>query len=281
MTTDTPTAAPAPAEAASASSTPGGLRRALVIMAHPDDIEFTCGGTVANLADDGWRVTFCLVTSGDKGSKDEGLTAWDLGRIREAEQQAAAARLGVEQCLFLRWPDGFVEDCAELREALVRVIREQEPDLLITWDGYRGFNHRDHRTVGLVALDAAFPLSRTPHYFPAHAAAGLAPHRVNTVLLAGSREPDYFVDVGRQFDRKITALLCHASQMQASRDELTGRLRRRQEEAAAQGRIPWAEGFRRLTFGRTAAPSRQAALAARANRDQATPDSDRCGAKEN
>lgn len=242
--------------------------RALVIMAHPDDIEFTCGGTVANLADDGWRVTFCLVTSGDKGSKDDGLTAWDLGRIREAEQQAAADRLGVEQCVFLRWPDGFVEDSAELREALVRVIRVQQPDLLITWDGYRGFNHRDHRTVGLVALDAAFPLARTPHYFPSHADDGLGPHRVNTILLAGSREPDYFVDVGRQFDRKIAALLCHASQVQASREELTQRLGRRRAEAAAQGRIPWAEGFRRLTFGGTAAPSRSGALAAVAKRDQ-------------
>ena len=254
MTAATPAAASAPAA--------DGPRRALVIMAHPDDIEFTCGGTAANLADDGWRVTFCLVTSGDKGSKDDTIRAWELGRMREAEQQAAAARLGVAECVFLRWPDGFVEDSAELRERLVRVIREQQPELLITWDGYRGFNHRDHRTVGLVALDAAFPMARTPHYFPGHADAGLRWHRVNTVLLAGSREPDYFVDVGRQFDRKIDALLCHASQVGATRDELGERMRKRQTEAAAQGRIPWAEGFRRLTFGGTAAPSRAAALRA-------------------
>ena len=258
-----PVAAPEPASAAQLDAP----RRALAVMAHPDDIEFTCGGAVANLADDGWAVTFCLVTSGDKGSKDAGLTAWDLGRLREAEQEAAAACLGVGRCIFLRWPDGFVEDSAELREALVRVIRQVQPDLLITWDGYRGFNHRDHRTVGLVALDAAFPLARTPHYFPAHADDGLAPHRVNTVLLAGTRDPDYFVDVGRQFDRKIDALLCHASQMQATRDELSQRLRRRQDEAAAQGRIPWAEGFRRLTFGGAGTPQRQALLARRARRE--------------
>jgi len=236
-------------------------------MAHPDDIEFTCGGTVANLADDGWRVSFCLVTSGDKGSKDDTLIAWDLGRMREAEQEAASKRLGVTECIFLRWPDGFVEDSAELRATLVRVIRSQQPDLLITWDGYRGFNHRDHRTVGLVALDAAFPLARTPHYFPEHADEGLGPHRVNTVLLAGSREPNYFVDVGRQLDRKISALLCHASQVQATREELSQRMRKRQSEAAAQGRIPWAEGFRRMTFGGAGAPSRTAALRAQAKRD--------------
>ena len=272
--------APAASPASGTATVPDSPQRALVIMAHPDDIEFTCGGTVANLADDGWHVSFCLVTSGDKGSKDDSLTAWDLSRIREAEQQAAAERLGVAQCIFLRWPDGFVEDSAELREALVRVIRTQQPDLLITWDGYRGFNHRDHRTVGLVALDAAFPLARTPHYFPNHADDDLGPHRVNTVLLAGSREPDYFVDVGRQFDRKITALLCHASQMQASRDELTDRLRRRQADAAAQGRIPWAEGFRRMTFGETAAPSRSAALAAVSKRTHAHADGDRRDAEE-
>ena len=260
------------APSASSSDAPAQPRRALVIMAHPDDIEFTCGGTVANLADDGWHVTFCLVTSGDKGSKDDTLTSWDLSRIREAEQQAASQRLGVAECVFLRWPDGFVEDTAELREALVRVIRTHQPELLITWDGYRGFNHRDHRTVGLVALDAAFPLARTPHYFPSHADQGVGPHRVNTVLLAGSREPDYFVDVGRQFDRKITALLCHASQVQATRDELTARLARRQAEAAAQGRIPWAEGFRRMHFGQTSAPKRSAALAAVAKRAQAHDD---------
>ncbi len=267
MTTATPAAA-SPTEAPAED----GPRRALVVMAHPDDIEFSCGGTVANLADDGWRVSFCLVTSGDKGSKDDTFLAWDLARVREAEQQAAAARLGVAECIFLRWPDGFVEDSAELRERIVRVIREQRPDLLITWDGYRGFNHRDHRTVGLVALDAAFPLARTPHYFPGHADAGLGWHRVNTVLLTGSREPDYFVDVGRQFDRKIEALLCHASQVQSTREELRERMSERQAEAAAQGRIPWAEGFRRLTFGGTAAPTRAAALRAVAERAAAATD---------
>ena len=267
---------PAATQAATiAAAPPADQKRALVIMAHPDDIEFTCGGTVANLADDGWRVSFCLVTSGDKGSKDDTLIAWDLGRMREAEQEAASKRLGVSECLFLRWPDGFVEDSSELRAALVRVIRSQQPDLLITWDGYRGFNHRDHRTVGLVALDAAFPLARTPHYFPQHADEGLGPHRVNTVLLAGSREPDYFVDVGRQLDRKISALLCHASQVQATREELSQRMRKRQSEAAAQGRIPWAEGFRRMSFGGTGAPSRTAALRAQAkNRDAGPEQSD-------
>ena len=238
-------------------------RRALVVMAHPDDIEFTCGGTVAALADDGWQVAFCLVTSGDKGSKDPNLSPADLAALREAEQQAAAAELGAQRCIFLRWPDGFVEDGPELRAALVRVVRETRPELLITWDGYRGFNHRDHRTVGLAALDAVFPLARNPNTYAEQLTDGLEPHRVNTVLLAGAREPNYWVDVSDQLERRIDALFRHATQVQAlNREEMAKRMAQRQKRAAAEGRVPWAESFRRLTFGDVSTPRRSAALAA-------------------
>ena len=235
-------------------------KRVLVVMAHPDDIEFTCGGTAAGLAEDGWEVVFCLVTSGDKGTKDETLASHDLAALREAEQEAAARELGVYRCIFLRVPDGFVQDGPELRELLVRTIREVRPQILITWDGYRGFNHRDHRTVGLVALDAVFPLARNPHYFPEHKAAGLEPHKVNTVLLAGTNDPNYFVDVGNQLEKKVDALRRHASQVTpGTREEWLKRLRKRQQ-SADRGAVPWAEAFRRLHFGGTSAPNRQAVL---------------------
>ena len=172
-----------------APPTPTPPARALVVMAHPDDIEFTCGGTVAKLAEAGCDVSFCLVTSGDKGSKDASRTSWELARAREVEQEAAARVLGVQRCIFLRWPDGFVEDAPALRGQIVRVIREQRPDLVITWDPARGFNHRDHRTVGQVTVDAVFPLARTPHYFREQLTDGLAPHRVNELLLAGTPSP--------------------------------------------------------------------------------------------
>ena len=238
-------------------------RRALVVMAHPDDIEFTCGGTVAQLSDDGWDVTFCLVTSGDKGTKDPRLGPSDLGALREAEQEAAAAELGVGRCIFLRVPDGHVEDGSEFRAQLVRVLREVRPELLITWDGYRGFNHRDHRTVGVAALDAAFPLARNANSYAEQVAAGVEPVRVNTVLLAGSDQPNFFVDIAAQQERRIDALLRHASQVQAAnREELVERMRRRSELAARSGRVPWAEGFRRLTFGDAQPPRRPDALRA-------------------
>lgn len=238
-------------------------RRALVVMAHPDDIEFTCGGTVASLADDGWRVTFCLVTSGDKGTKDELLGAERLSALREAEQELAARELGVERCVFLGVPDGFVEDGPELRASLSRVMREARPQLLLTWDGYRGFNHRDHRTVGIAALDCAFPIARNANTYPEQVALGLAPVRVDTVLLAGSGEPNYFVDVRAQLERRIDALLHHGSQVQAAdREALVKRMRGRQAQAAREGRVPWAEAFRRLHFGGSSAPRRSEALQA-------------------
>jgi len=247
------------------SKVPAEPRRALVVMAHPDDIEFTCGGTVAQLSDDGWHVSFCLVTSGDKGTKDPMLGPADLGALREAEQEAAASELGIQRCIFLRVPDGHVEDGSEFRGQLVRVLREVRPELMITWDGYRGFNHRDHRTVGIAALDAVFPLSRNANSYAEQVATGVEPVRVNTVLLAGSNEPNFFVDVADQLDRRIDALLRHASQVQApNREEMAKRMRSRSQQAARAGRIPWSEGFRRLTFGGVGAPRRSEALKAEA-----------------
>ncbi len=245
------------------ASAPADPQRALVVMAHPDDIEFTCGGTVAQLSDDGWEVTFCLVTSGDKGTKDPALGPADLGALREAEQEAAAAELGISRCIFLRVPDGHVEDGSEFRGQLVRVLRDVRPELMITWDGYRGFNHRDHRTVGIAALDAVFPLSRNANSYAEQVANGAEPVRVNTVLLAGSNEPNYFVDVSAQLDRRIDALLRHASQVQAAdREQMAERMRQRAAQAARAGRVPWAEGFRRLTFGGESPPRRADALKA-------------------
>ncbi len=254
---------------------PAKARRALVVMAHPDDIEFTCGGTVAQLSDDGWDVTFCLVTSGDKGTKDPKLGPADLGALREAEQEAAAAELGIRSCIFLRVPDGHVEDGSEFRGQMVRVLREVRPELLITWDGYRGFNHRDHRTVGIAALDAAFPLARNANSYAEQVAVGVEPVRVNTVLLAGSNEPNFFVDVSAQQGRRIDALLRHASQVQApNREEMEKRMQRRSQTAARAGRVPWAESFRRLTFGEAQAPRRSAALEAQAKAAKSEADSD-------
>jgi LmbE family N-acetylglucosaminyl deacetylase len=226
-------------------------RRALVIVAHPDDAEFTCAGTVARLVSEGWDVRYVLVTSGDMGSHDEGMTREKLGPIREREQRAAAKVLGVSECVFLREPDGFVEDSVELRGKLVREIRRSQPHTLITWDPFRrAFNHRDHRVTGLAALDAAYPLARTHLSFPEQLDDGLRPHSVREVLLVGADQPDYHVDVTETFEKKVQALGKHKSQIgRWPVREIRKRLRGRMEEAGKEAGYPLAEAFRRISWG--------------------------------
>jgi LmbE family N-acetylglucosaminyl deacetylase len=226
-------------------------KRALVVMAHPDDAEFLCSGTVAKLCAEGWHVWYCLATSGDKGTKDPEMTRERLAGIREQEQRDACRVLGVQDVIFLRHPDGFVHNDDALRGEIVRVIRELKPDTVITWDGFRrGFNHNDHRNVGIATYDAVYPASRDPLYYPEQIEEGLEWHRVGELLLAGSDEPDYFVDISDHFDTKIESLLAHTSQV--ARDEPREKwiegFRKRVTEGAEQSGIAYAEAFRRVTL---------------------------------
>ncbi len=228
-------------------SAPG---RALVIVAHPDDAEFLCAGTVARWVSEGCEVRYVLVTSGEKGTHDPEMTSERVAAIREEEQRAAARALGVKECVFLGYPDGFVEDTAELRGELVREIRRFKPDVVVTWDPYRlGHNHRDHRLTGQAALDAAYPLSRSRLYYPEHMAEGLEPHRAKEALLAGSDRPNYHVDVSDFFRQKMKALRCHKSQLgRYPFSEVRKRVRQRMAEAGKEAGFKLAEAFHRLEW---------------------------------
>jgi LmbE family N-acetylglucosaminyl deacetylase len=225
-------------------------RRAMVVVAHPDDAEFLCAGTVAKLCAEGWQVTYVLATSGDKGTRDPEMTRPRLAAIREAEQLAAAKVLGVRDCVFLRHPDGYVETDAELRGEIVHLLRVYRPDLVITWDGYRrGFNHRDHRAVGIATYDAVFPAARDRLYYDQDELAGLDPQRVPELLLAGTEAPDYFVDISDYLDRKIEAVYCHTSQIQPlPKAEFMEQRRRQAVETGRQTGTPLSEAFRRVTL---------------------------------
>lgn len=246
-----PRAKKAKTGAARAKDGAEGPRNALVIVAHPDDAEFLCGGSVARWCAEGWTVDYLLTTSGDMGSRDPEMTRERLLAMREKEQRDAGKVLGVRDCVFLRYPDGYVEDTAELRGRLVREIRRLKPDLVVTWDPFRrGFNHRDHRLTGQAALDAVYPLARNPLGYPEHLAEGLEIHRVNEVLLAGTDQPDYYVDVSEFWSKKIDALRKHKSQIgQAPVRELRKRVRARMAEVGKEAGYKLAEGFRRLTWG--------------------------------
>ncbi|MBI2760370.1 MAG: PIG-L family deacetylase [Chloroflexi bacterium] len=231
--------------------TPAEPRRALVMVAHPDDAEFMCGGTVAKLCADGWEVWYCLATSGDKGTKDPEMTRERLAGMREEEQRAACRILGAKDVIFLRRPDGFLENTHEFRGEIVRLLRQLRPHLVITWDGFRrGFNHNDHRVVGVATYDAVFPASRDPLYYPEQIEEGLNWHRVGELLLAGSDEPDYFIDISEVYEKKIEALLAHTSQVarDTPRDDWVKMMRQRTREAAEITGIPYAEAFRRITL---------------------------------
>ncbi len=194
---------------------------ALVVLAHPDDPEFFCGGTVARWVQNGCQVHYCLLTRGDKGSDDDATPPSELAKIREGEQQAAAAVLGVKDVRFLDEPDGYLMPSLELREKIVRVIRQVRPDIVVTCDptnffpSNRYINHADHRAAGQATLDAVFPAARSALYFPAlFIQEALEPHKVKDVYVAGAQHPNITVDITETFDLKIRALGEHRSQIQ-------------------------------------------------------------------
>lgn len=241
--------------------------RALVIVAHPDDAEFLCGGTVAHLADQGCEVFYLLATSGDKGTKDESLTPQELAAIREQEQRAAAKVLGVRQCFFLGYPDGGLEETLELRGQFVRYIRQLKPNVVLTWDGFRnGFNHRDHRVVGRVVRDALYPAAHDPLYHPELRELGLVPHRVDELWLFGTEEPDHHIDIAPYLERKVDALLAHESQMRGrTRDDLLKLWKARAKEVKRRTGFRFAESFRRID-NRPRPPGQPPASMARTSR---------------
>ena len=226
---------------------------AMVIVAHPDDAEFLCGGTVAKWCAEGWTVYYVLATSGDKGTHDETLSSQELAAIREQEQREACRVLGVKEVIFLGLPDGFVEANSELRGEIVRLLRRYKPDVVLTWDGFRGgFNHSDHRAVGIATRDAIYPAVRDHLYYAEHAADGLEAHQVNEMLLAGSEDPDYRVDISAHVQTKLDAILCHGSQLgNRSQEEIRKTWEERMR--SAQRDRP-TESFKRVSIRR---PRRQ------------------------
>jgi LmbE family N-acetylglucosaminyl deacetylase len=230
-------------------------QRALVIAAHPDDIEFVVAGTAAKWVQAGTRVQYVVVTSGDAGSHQPGITREELARIREKEQRAAAQVAGVDQVVFLGYPDGEVEPTLALRRDLVREIRRFKPDAVVCYDptrlfvGDRYINHPDHRAVGQAALDAVAPTAAMPLVFSELREEGLEPHRVKEVLVASTLDPDTWVDITDTIDLKIEALRQHASQFPDGWDP-GDMLREWATESGKKIGVPYAEAFRRFVLVR-------------------------------
>jgi len=224
----------------------------LVVMAHPDDAEFSAGGTLARWTDAGVRVTYCVCTDGDKGTSDPSRDPREVAEQRIAEQRAAARVLGVEEVLFLGHPDGTLQPTLALRRDVVRVIRQVGPEAVLCPDPTRRFgaayiNHPDHRAIGEVALDAVYPSARDPLVFPELVEEGLEPHKVVQVFLSNPSEPTCLVDISTTLERKIEALRQHRSQI--TYDRLREFIPRRAAEVGEPHGLAAAEAFALIRLG--------------------------------
>jgi LmbE family N-acetylglucosaminyl deacetylase len=222
----------------------------LAVYAHPDDPEVSAGGSLALWARAGAMVHVCVCADGDKGSLDPETDPDELVRVRRAETAAAGSILGVSEHHWLGIPDGEISADAELASCLVSLIRRLKPTLVVAPDptavffGQHYINHRDHRAVGWATLDAVAPAAANPHYFRD---AGPA-HRVGSLYLSGTLEPDAWVDVSDTIDAKTQAIACHWSQLGDTAEWLRTAVRQRAVEAGRQVSVPFAEAFRRIVL---------------------------------
>ena len=231
--------------------------RVLAIGAHPDDIEFGCGATLAKWARAGSHVELLVLTDGSKGTwePDQDLAA--LVTTRRVEQGAAAHALGAREVHFLDAVDGELEADALRREQVCGVIRAVRPDVVLGHDPWKQYRlHPDHRRAGELTIDGIVA-ARDPHFFPEQ---GLAPYRPDRLLLFEAEDVDHYEHVGGTVAAKVDALLAHRSQWRstmgieahgpdanAQRAAFVDRLEREVDAfGTAAGAGGPAEGFKRI-----------------------------------
>ena len=230
--------------------------RALAIAAHPDDVEFGCGGTLATWAAAGCEIAHLVCTDGSKGSWDPEEDTATLVATRQREQRAASVALGgTGSVVFLGWRDGELESGLRQREEVCYWIRRLRPNVVLGHDPWKRYRlHPDHRNAGFLAVDGIVA-ARDPHFFPEQAA---PPHRPSALLLWEADEPDHVEDVGPGLDRKIAALLEHRSQWRTTMDiddptaddqaeRFREKIRRRCADAAEGSGFAYGEAFKLIS----------------------------------
>jgi LmbE family N-acetylglucosaminyl deacetylase len=224
----------------------------LVVMAHPDDAEFGCGGTIARWAAAGKAINYVLCTSGDKGSSDPNISPYRLAQMRRGEQINAAHALGARDVVFLSHEDGLLRNTIELRRDIVREIRRFKPDAVICqdptmrWGGNRYLNHPDHRAAGDACLDAVYPSARDPHVFPELLIENMLPHKVREVFMSTTQNVDVWIDITACFERKLEGLRQHESQVGARWEQVIERITERSRALTKAQGLPfeYAEGYK-------------------------------------
>jgi len=206
------------------------VERVLVVVAHPDDVDFGAGGTIATWTEAGLAVTYCIITDGDAGGFDPAVPRGEIGGIRQGEQRAAAKEVGVEDVVFLGYPDGQLVVTLDLRRDISRVIRQKRPQRILLQSPERNWeriyaSHPDHLAAGEAALCAVYPDARNPFTHLELAAEGLEAWTVGeTWVMSTGALANRYVDVTDVFDRKVAALRAHGSQT-AHMEDLEGMLR--------------------------------------------------------
>jgi LmbE family N-acetylglucosaminyl deacetylase len=213
--------------------------RVLFVVAHPDDVDFSCAGTIAGWTSAGVDVAYCIITDGEAGGNDLAMPRSEMAAIRREEQRKAAAAVGVTELEFLGYPDGRLTVTHELRRDITRVIRRLRPDRVVVPHPVRDLrnmyvSHPDHTAAGEAAMCAVYPDARNPFAHPELLAEeGLEAHTVEeTWVMSFGADADRYIDITDQFDRKLAALAAHASQTA----HLTGLEQRLREWGAAQAR---------------------------------------------
>ncbi len=223
-------------------------RRGMVVVAHPDDAEFGCSGTVAKWCRDGMEVVYVIVTDGSKGTSDREITPKELSEMRRREQDAAGKVLGLKDVVFLNHPDAYLQPTLEVRKDIVREIRRFRPDILITMSPVRTLNgngyigHPDHFAAAEAALSAVYPAARDHLTFPELLKEGLEPHKVREVMITGHDQPDKWIDVTETIEIAIQALKTHTSQVEGR--EIEERMRQWRKEAGKDHGMEYAEAFK-------------------------------------
>ena len=220
------------------------IKKILVVSAHPDDSDFGASGTIASWISAGIQVSYCICTNGDQGGEESGIPVEEMPAVRQKEQRAAGAAIGVTDITFLNYRDGSLEPTLGLRKDIVRAIRIAQPDRMVIQSPERnweriGASHPDHLAAGEAAIQAVYPDARNPFAFPDLLDAGIQPWRVKEVWVTAHATPDHFVDITDYFHLKMAALHEHVSQT-AHNAELENMVRAWGERNAAAGGL--AEG---------------------------------------
>jgi LmbE family N-acetylglucosaminyl deacetylase len=243
--------APNPREAETSESW-NEKKRILVVLAHPDDPEFFCGASIARWTAAGHEVHYCLLTRGERGMSDKPVGLDEVKRIREGEERAAAGVLGVSSVCFLDFPDGYLMPSIEARGEIVRVIRQVQPDVVVTSDPTNYFprvnyiNHPDHRLAGEIALGAVFPAAGNRQFFPEQIESeGLPLASVKEIWITLTHQPSVALDVTSFWEKRIEALLQHKSQIPDPAALRERQLTRRTPDSTPEN-PRFEDGFRRV-----------------------------------